>query len=210
MNRFKFASNSARAACGIKTFAPLPAFASKTLTEKIKKQDDDLVRLNKELAKWLAPEAEAAIKKIRQDAHDDPTDENLAKLSAESIAELTKRYADAANEIRNIIAAKVRSGGPLMAEVLEGATPLLEEEMNSVEAANKAQAERYGVTYDRENDQTLKSLARLSENLRAQLEGPVTDEQKHAFSRGHGSAATPERLREMIGTLKPKSGLFSL
>ena len=190
----KFESNQARAACGVKTCAVLPAFTDKGVVKKLEAIEADLSRLQGERRRNDRDVIEAEIAKRRQAMIADPSAENIAAVSPESTGEILKRSEEFVSQIAAAHQAVKNRGHDLMLEILAGLESALGEEIDRLENANRAMAEKYGIPYDREQDYVLKGLARFGANARARL-----DNQRNVQS--------PAELREFLGELKT-AGLF--
>lgn len=162
--------NTAPAANGPALLAKLkpayPAAALKTIQALSAKID----RVTKERAKWLAPEASAAIVKRRAAAHADPSDANLAALSVESENELRARYETAAHELHGLITEVKRGLHRPYLELLAAIRKAVNEGLEELEQTNRKAHAALGVPYDPAEDFMRLSVQRFMECAAGKLD----------------------------------------
>ena len=191
----QFLSNSAPAAHGPTVSDLLGAIYPKATVAAINAITKDVERIQKDRAKWLRPEAEAAIHNRRTLAHAHPSDTNLAALTGETPEALTARYDATANELHGVIETTKKALHPHYLVVLETLRAALTAQMEKLEATNRKQHAAYGIPYAPESDAMLLSLSRFLDNAGAKLDNAAC-------------VCWPDEMKSFLGELKPAGGLF--
>lgn len=193
-NQFNY--NPAPAANGPAVSEMLGAIYPKATVAAIAAISRDVERIQRERAKWLRPEAEAAIHNRRTLAHAHPSDTNLAALTGETPEALTARYDATASELHGVIETTKKALHPHYLVLLETLRAALKAQMEKLEVTNRKAFAAYGVPYDAASDAMLLSLARFLDNAAGKLDNPAC-------------ICWPDELRAFLGEIKPAGGLFS-
>lgn len=162
--------NSAPAAESVTVFKRLGSFAPKAALAQIAEISARIKPLEKERSTWLRPEAEAEIHRRRSAVKNDPSEANLAQMSAESAAQLSARYEATADEYHRLLTEMALSLHQPYKAVLGGLLDALDEAIAKVTAEQGKTFASWGVKYDPATDQLILSLLRLKESAVARLD----------------------------------------
>ena len=184
-----FHNSSARRA-DFKKFLNAVKFAPSKVCDALAAFEAEYNAAQAEREKYSPDAVEALVRSIRERARATPNPANISALAALDAEGLRRRYADASNEIRGVVDAVLEKWKGVAVSLRDAVLPIVDAEIENVEASGRALAEGYGSTYDPASDLVLGGLGVWRRGL---LE---------TFTEGR--AHRPDTIREWFGELRAK------
>ncbi|MBC7368902.1 MAG: hypothetical protein H7343_19175 [Undibacterium sp.] len=151
--------------------------------------------VTKERAKYAPTEAQRVTDALRDKTHADPSPANLAAFSAHTPEEINARFANTANALANIQNEIIEKNKWVGLAILAEALPIVDREIEAVEANGRKAFARFGAVYDPAQDYLLLSLSKW----RDLVTGVFSSDRP---------GARPDTVREWFGLLPVAKGLL--